>query len=94
LGARTVNIYEAREQLDLIAHAIRAVRVFFNQHPMNFQTLIDAVNQLVGRTNAHQYYARSRGITDAVTDQKIELPAEYPVLDTDPLRRLFALKSS
>jgi hypothetical protein len=100
LGVRTVNIGEARDILDGIAHAARGLRRFFTQEPMHLDAIIRAVNVLVRGPGArhdpylspYPYATGVRSVVDVRAEKLIGLPNDYPVLDTEPLRKLRDLK--
>ena len=92
LGGRTVNIAEARDQLDAIAHAARALRIFFAEGTMRLYSIVHAVNRSMTGTSDRPYRARAQGVMNVAAETVIDLPANYPVLDTEPLRRLRDLK--
>jgi hypothetical protein len=92
LGVRTVNIAEARDQLDAIAHAVRALRIFFAEGAKGPYHVVRAVNlSITGRDN-RPYDAREQRIVHVASETEIGLPPNYPVLDTEPLRKLRDLR--
>lgn len=91
LGVRTATIREARDHLDVIAHALRAGRNFFTQDQFHFSTLINtAAESLPGKRQ--QYEAGTRSIIEIFTGKELKFPDDYPILNTEPLRKLRDLK--
>jgi hypothetical protein len=89
LGVRTVNIGEARDRLDAVAHAARGMRNFFTQYYL--PSIVDSANAAIGE---NRYSVNGQSVMDDYTQVSIGLPADYPVLNTEPLRRLRDLKST
>jgi hypothetical protein len=92
LGARTVNIAEARHELDAIAHAHRALRIFFAESSMDLAIIVETVNLSITGTDERPYRAQGQGVMDIASEKVIDLPRDYPLLATEPLRKLRDLK--
>jgi hypothetical protein len=92
LGVRTVSVGNARDRLDDIAHVARGLRSFFTQEPMYLHSLVSSVTVSQNGVSEQRYVARSRSVVDVVTGKSVGLPPDYPVLNTEPLRRLRDLK--
>jgi hypothetical protein len=90
LGVRTVNNGEARDRLDAIAHVARALRSFFRQEHLGW--IVIEVNQLLRGRWDYPYAREGLSVMDLKTERSIGLPPDYPVINTDPLRRLCDLK--
>ena len=92
LGVRTVNIAGARDQLDAIAHAARALRIFFAEGSKGPYRVVRAVNLSITGKDNRPYDAREQRVVHVATETEVSLPPNYPVLDTEPLRKLRDLK--
>jgi hypothetical protein len=87
LGVRTVVIGAAREHLDTIAHAARALRNFFTQQYL--PSVVGAVNLSLGN---NAYVSGVRSVVKKAPETEIGLPSDYPVINTEPLRKLRDLR--
>ena len=93
MGARTVNLRKAREHLDEVARALRALRAFFMpKELMYFSEAISAISRLLGRGGNRRYFAEGHKIVDASTGETLSLPDDYRVISSEPLRSLCNLK--
>jgi len=89
LGAYTVKLGEAREHLDLVAHAVRAFRSFFApQEAMHFVNAIEDASRSLGVSFVGRYKIDGAHIVDHFTNQSMRMPDNYPLLNTVLLRRL------
>ena len=89
LGAHTVALGDARDHLDAVAHAYRGLRNFFApKERMYFGFLINGATDLLGSAFLNRYALDGLRIVDLVTRQSIGLPDDFPLLNTEPLRRL------
>jgi hypothetical protein len=80
LGEYTVNIGEAKDRLDAVAHAARGFRNFFKQTYLF--SIVHSANLAIGK---NRYGVDGESIVDDYTQVSIGLPADYPVLNTEPL---------
>jgi hypothetical protein len=92
LGVRTANIREARQELDAIAHAARALRSFFTpKESSHLRYIVETANCSLPVTD-QRYRAGNRSVVDTITGHEIRLPRDYPVINAEPLRKLNDLR--
>jgi hypothetical protein len=106
LGGRTVTLGSARERLDAIAHAARGLRMFFApDDPLHFMSFVGRLDRAISGPGRGRYIVRherklvedeivetSRDmLIDTIGQTSIGLPDDYPVLNTESLRQLYAL---
>lgn len=93
LGAHTVSLRRALDDLDRVAQSVRGLRSFFAPRELrDLDNVLNAAMTMLGSRFAKRYEIQQGKIIDVVTRQPIgNLNNNYPLLDIEPLRRLQAL---
>lgn len=93
LGAHTVSLRRALDDLDRVAQAVRGLRSFFAPRELrDLDNILEAAMTILGSRFARRYEVQHGKIVDVLTQQPVgNLNNNYPLLNIEPLRRLQAL---